>query len=93
MVDGIRWGLPPVQLRHSSQSTLGRAVGSVPETEQRAQLDAYPGPEQGEGESEGKPVRSTKWVVTGYPTIKSVIRFDDGGEVVEVLKSFTRGTK
>jgi hypothetical protein len=47
----------------------------------------------GEGQSEGKPITCTQWLAAGHPTIKTVIRFDDGSEIVEVLKSFTPGKK
>ena len=48
---------------------------------------------EGEGESDGKPTTCTEWRVPGLGKIKSVVRFDNRGEVVEVLKSFTPGKK
>jgi len=48
----------------------------------------------GKGESDGKPTTCTLWQIPGrHPTIKSAYQFEDGGEVVEVLKSFTPGKK
>jgi len=46
----------------------------------------------GEGESEGKPVKCTEWIVPGHPTVKSVIWLGDD-KIVQVLKSFTPGKK
>jgi hypothetical protein len=46
----------------------------------------------GVGESDGMPVKCTRWVLPDYPTIKTVLWLGDD-EIVEVLKSFTPGKK